>query len=73
MCRLGGGGGGVISAQKVLFLTLFITGFKHFFLDEFVFRQTYCLNSRPLTKINRHSIKMYNNCLSTKSGMIVID
>ena len=26
MCRLGG----VISAQKVLFLTLFIEGFEHF-------------------------------------------
>ena len=26
MCRLGG----VISAQKVLFLTLFITGFEYF-------------------------------------------
>ena len=61
------------SAQKVLFLALFIAGFEHFFLGEFVVGQTYCLNPRPLTKINRHSIKMYNNCLSIKSGMIVID
>ena len=30
MCRLEGGGGGVISAQKLLFWTLFITGFEHF-------------------------------------------
>ena len=35
--------------------------------------QTQCLNLRPLTKINYNSLKMYNNCLSTKSGVTVID
>ena len=42
-------------------------------LGEFVFGQTQCLNPKPLTKINRHSQKMNNNCLSSKSGVIVID
>ena len=28
---------------------------------------------RPLRKINQNLIKMYKDCLSTKSGMIVID
>ena len=43
-------------------------------LDEFVFGQTLCLNPKPLTKINCDSLKkMYNNRLSTKSGVIFID
>ena len=31
------------------------------------------IHPKPLTKINRHSLKIYNNCLSTKSDVIVID
>ena len=42
-------------------------------LGEANFGQTMCLNPKPLTKINCHSQKMNNNCLSTKSDVIVID
>ena len=36
-------------------------------------RRRECLNPKLLTKINCHSLKTYNNCLSTKSGEIVIN